>query len=183
MYEEFTEYGRLLFDQGLNNSHSGNMSVREKDYIYITRHGARLYNLTFNDIVKVHMQDDRWDEGASLETKVHRAIYRGCPAVKSIAHAHPPYGIVLSLDNDVIRPIDMEGAYYFSEIPVYACPQTIGSDEVAAHLPELLASYKVVLVRGHGAFAGGATLEEAAMYLSVLESACRISYLHRQLPR
>lgn len=181
MYEEFTEFGRLLFEQGLNNSHSGNMSAREHDAIYITRHGARLSRLTFDDIVKVNLNDELRDQGASVETKVHRAIYRTTPAIKAIAHAHPPYGIVLSLKNDVIHPIDDEGRYYLKEIPVYSCANTIASDEVAANLPALLSLHRAVLVRGHGAFAVGKTLEEATMYLSVLESVCRIVYLSGQM--
>jgi L-fuculose-phosphate aldolase len=183
MYEELMEYGRMLFELGLNNSHSGNMSGRENDYIYITRHGARLSHLTFHDIVKVHLKDKRWDEGASVETKVHRAVYQACPSLRAIAHAHPPHGIVLSLKNDIIKPVDMEGAYYLPDIPVFACPNAIGSDDVAANLPGLLATHRVVMVRGHGAFAGGKTLEEAVMYISVLESASRIIFLNSQLPQ
>jgi L-fuculose-phosphate aldolase len=174
MHEDFIKYGRMLFEQGLNNSHSGNMSRREEKWIYVTRHGARLGDLTAGDIVKVNLEDETRDKEASLEVKVHRAVYGACPRLQAIAHAHPPYGVVLSLKKKRIVPIDEEGRYYLPMIPVLCCRETIGSDEVAAGLPALLDSHKAALVRGHGAFAGAPTLEEAAMLVSVLESASRI---------
>jgi ribulose-5-phosphate 4-epimerase/fuculose-1-phosphate aldolase len=49
------------------------------------------------------------------------------------------------------------------------------------NLPRLIADHRAALVRGHGAFAGGKDLEEAAMLASVLESVSRIAYLHGQM--
>jgi len=180
MYEDFIKYGRLLFEEGLNNTHSGNMSRRYGDSIYITRHGARSGDLGFNDIVKVNLYDESRDEGASIEVKVHRAVYIANPKIQAIVHAHPPYAIVLSLSSEKIVPIDMEGAFYMKEIPVLTkCETTISSDCVAENLPGLLGVYNVAVVRGHGAFAAGSSIEEAAMRLSVLESASRIIYLNK----
>lgn len=182
MYDDFIKYGRLLFEEGLNNTHSGNMSRRQGDSIYITRHGARLGDLSFKDIVKVNLYDESRDEGASLEVKVHRAIYIANPRINSVVHAHPPYAIVLSLSSEKIIPIDMEGAFYMKEIPVLTkCEKTISSDCVAENLPSLIGVYGVAVVRGHGAFAGGVSIEEAAMRISVVESASRIIYLNKIL--
>ncbi len=178
MYEDFIKYGKILFEQGINNSHSGNISIRKGDSIYITRHGARLCDLSFQDIVKTNLYDTSRDEGASCEIKVHRAIYLAIPENKSIVHAHPPHAIALSLRVEKIKPIDMEGAFYMTEIPVLTkCDITISSECVAENLPQLLATYKTAVIRGHGAFALGKDIEEAAGRISVLESASKIIYL------
>jgi len=181
MYKDFAKYGRLLFEQGLNNSHSGNMSMRKDSSIYITRHGAQLCCLTPQNFVKVNLHDTKKDAPASVEVKVHRAVYLSCPGIQAIAHAHTPHGIVLSLNEGSITPIDEEGSYYLKEIPVLKCRKTIASDEVASKLPELLDKYKVAIVAGHGAFAGAKTIEEASMLLGVTESVCRIVYLNKLL--
>ena len=181
MNDDFRKFGRVLFDQGLNNSHSGNMSMRSGKNIYITRHGARLGDLGPGDIVKVNLEDASEDANASVEVNVHRAIYRLCENIRAIAHAHPPYGIALSLKQKMIRPVDSEGKYYLPSIPVYCCRETIASEEVALGLPALISKHKAALVRGHGAFAGGKTIEEAAMLVSVLESVCRLVFLNRQI--
>ncbi|MHB9155797.1 MAG: class II aldolase/adducin family protein [Endomicrobiales bacterium] len=181
MYRDFQEYGRLLFEQGLNNSHSGNMSARKGGVIYITRHGARLGSLSPRDIVAVNLNDAAKDRGASLEVTVHRAVYRACEEVDAVVHAHNPYAVALSLGGKDIRPVDSEGQYYLPQVPVLSCRKTISSCEVAEGLPPLISRYRAALVCKHGAFAGGKDIEEAALLVSVLESASKILYLSRSL--
>jgi L-fuculose-phosphate aldolase len=180
MFEEMIKFGRELFMLGINNSHSGNMSLRSHGVIYITKHGARLGDLTRMDIVAVNLNDDTRDNNASIETKVHRAVYLANPDVRAIVHSHPPNAIALSLSCEKIVPVDMEGSYYLPEIPVLTkCETTISSDCVAENLPSFFSRYKVVVVKGHGTFAVGKTLEEAYMYTSVSESASRIIVLDK----
>lgn len=56
MLELFSLFGRELFLQGVNSSHSGNMSVRVGDRIFITRRGSMLSNLTERDIIETGLQ-------------------------------------------------------------------------------------------------------------------------------
>jgi L-fuculose-phosphate aldolase len=140
-----------------------------------------LCDISVNDIVKENLNDNTKDKDASIEIKVHRAVYQACPNVHAIAHAHAPHAIVLSLNRDAIIPIDSEGLYYLPAIPVLIAEQTISSDEVAKRLPELLGKHKAVVVRGHGLFAAGKTIEEAAMYASVAENASKLVYLKELL--
>ncbi len=179
MYKEFKKFGRMLFDQGLNNSHSGNMSVRKGATIIITRHGAKLSDIEKNSLVTVNLNNTTKDKDASVEVIVHRAIYQTCPGVNAIVHAHNPHGIVLSLNQKEITPIDMEGSYYIDMIPVLECKVAIASCEVAQRLPALIQKHKVAMVKGHGVFAGGKTLEEATMLASVAESVSKIIYLDK----
>jgi L-fuculose-phosphate aldolase len=183
MFSDFAKYGRILFDQGLNNSHSGNMSFRQDFNIFITRHGARLCDITASDIVKVNLSDTNRDKEASVEVKVHRAVYLACPHIHAITHAHAPHAIVLSLNRSEIIPIDSEGLYYLPTIPVLSANETICSDEVASCLPELFKTHKSVMVQGHGVFSVGKTIEEASMYASVTENAAKLVYLKELLSK
>ena len=178
MIKDIVKFGKILYEQGLNHSHSGNISVRAGNEILIKKHGAMLGYLTENDIVTVNLNDDKKDNFASLEAKVHRAIYLNNPHVNAIAHGHTIYATVLSLHKEFITPIDSEGTLYLPRIPVISCNETIGSDEVAQKIPELVSKYKCVLVKGHGAFAGGRNLSEACLLLSVTESASKIIFLN-----
>ncbi|MHB8781791.1 MAG: aldolase, partial [Candidatus Geothermincolia bacterium] len=167
--------------QGVNSSHSGNMSVREGDRIHITRRGSMLGCLTQRDIVDTSLEgDDSHITLASTEIKIHRAIYQNTSAL-AIVHAHPPTAIALSLRRDAITPVDAEGIYYFKSIPVLRAQDTIGSSEVAAGLWRDLANYKAVMVAGHGSFAVGQMLEEAYQWTSSLEASCRMLLLHELL--
>ncbi|MCL5058480.1 MAG: aldolase [Actinobacteria bacterium] len=181
MLKIFQQIGRDLFQSGLNNSHSGNISVRFGDRIIITRRGSMLGHLQVGDLIETGL--DKNDSNitlASTEIRVHRAIYKGTPAL-AIVHAHPPHAISLSLAEDEIIPVDSEGSYLLHKIPVIHAEHTIGSEELEQSLPEMLKEYKAVMVRGHGSFAVGQLPEEAYQWTSSLEHSSRIIMLTRAL--
>jgi L-fuculose-phosphate aldolase len=49
-----------------------------------------------------------------------------------------------------------------------------GSQELADAVANALVSSKLVIARGHGTFAAGKTLDEAYLYTSLAEHACRV---------
>lgn len=173
--------GKLMHESGLVlSAHSGNISVRHGDRIFIKRRGSMLARLRAEDIIELPL--DTESSGtflASTEVKVHKEIYRHTSAL-AIVHAHSPYAIVESLYNNEVIPIDEEGAYYLKKIPVLAVKNAIGSDEVAEKLPEIIKNYPAAIVRGHGLFATGINLESAYGLATVVESVCRIRYLAKQ---
>ncbi|OPY58414.1 MAG: L-fuculose phosphate aldolase [Pelotomaculum sp. PtaU1.Bin035] len=181
MLKYFQEVGRDLFLTGLNNSHSGNLSVRKGDRVVITRRGAMLGRLEGKDLINISLEKkDSNISLASRESGVHRAIYKETSAL-AIVHAHPVHAIALSFLEDEIIPIDAEGAYLLHKIPVLSVGQPIGSRELEKKLPGLLKENRIVVVRGHGSFAAGQVLEEALQWTSSLENVCRIIYLTRTL--
>jgi L-fuculose-phosphate aldolase len=183
LLNNFQRIGRDLCLTGLNNSHSGNLSVRQGDRIIITRTGSMLGYLEENDLIETGLiTNDANTVLASMEIGVHRAVYRSTPAL-AVVHAHPVHAISISLLEEEIIPIDSEGAFLLDKIPVLRAKCTIGSPEVEEKLPFLLRKYKIAIVRGHGSFAAGHTLEEAYHWTSCLENVCRIIYLTRTLKR
>ena len=181
MLDEFQRIGRDLFLSGLVSSHGGNLSVRLGDRVLIKRRGAMLGRLGERDLIETGLYED--DSGialASTELLVHRAIYQATSAL-AVVHAHPPMAVALSLIEEEIIPIDSEGAYLLHRVPVVAAEHTAGSTEVARLIPQALKRYKIAVLRGHGSFAIGQTLEEAYQWTSSLEESSKIIYYARTL--
>ncbi len=181
LVEEFAGVGSILFAAGLNNSHSGNLSVRVGDNVIITRRGAMLAEITSQDLIAVGLEHD--DSGialASTEVNVHRSIYESTSAL-AIVHTHPRSAIALSLEGKDIIPVDVEGRYYFKRVPVLEVAQAIGSKELESELPELLKNFPIVIVKGHGAFAVGGNLEEGLQISHAMEWSCDIILRYRAL--
>jgi len=170
---EFKKIGKDLFLTQLVTSHGGNLSIRIEDEIIITRSGAMLGHLTENDLVRLPMNFKGSHKKASKELAVHLAIYRKTPA-KAVVHAHPPCGIALSLKKDLIKPLDAEGKFLLGEVDVIEVKKPIGSEELAEKVSESLKQSLLVMVKGHGSFARGETLEEAYHLTSVLETSAKI---------
>ena len=169
LYEEFRDIGRDIYVGGLTSSHGGNVSARVGDRIFIKRRGAQLGRLKPEDFVETNLySNDSGVTRASTELIVHRAIYLKTSAL-AVIHTHPRTAIALSLSRDEIIPIDNEGSYLLHKIPVVAVEFASGSKEMAETVADQLRGYKVIMLRGHGCFSTGQTLDEAFMWASVLE--------------
>ncbi len=177
----FQTTGFDLFVGGMNNSHSGNLSIRNNRTLVITRSGAMLHRLEYPDLIETLIDgNDSEAARASRELPVHRAIYRHTHA-QAIAHAHPPHLIALSMQAQTIEPVDAEGMYFFREgAPIIGVVNSIASDEVAEKIVPEFARFPIVIVRGHGAFAIGADLEECFHWISSLEHSAKIILLNNQ---
>jgi L-fuculose-phosphate aldolase len=174
IYEQFREIGRDMYLDRLVSSHGGNLSIRFGDRVIIKRRGAMLGRLKPHDLIETGLEKN--DSGvalASTELIVHRAIYQATPAL-AVVHAHPRTAIAFSLSRDEIVPVDNEGSYLLKKIPVVAVEMASGSREMARTVAEVLKEYKVVMLRGHGSFAIGQTLDEAFLWTSTLEECSQI---------
>ncbi|MDP4279610.1 MAG: aldolase [Dehalococcoides mccartyi] len=179
----FIQTGKLLFSRGLVSSHSGNLSQRQQDKLYITRTGSSLPLFAETDLILTGIDyDDQFTPLASSELPVHRAIYRRT-AAKAIVHAHPPYAAALSLLEAEIIPDCGEGLYCMGAIPVIGFGERVHPGGMAEEAARALENRKVIVVAGHGSFATGETIEEALKYTFALEEMCQVTYLARQLKR
>ena len=174
LYEQFRDVGRDIYVGQLTSSHGGNMSVRVGDKIFVKRRGAQLGRLKPIDFVETSLyKKDSGVMRASTELIVHREIYLQTSAL-AVVHSHPRTAIVLSMSRDAIVPIDNEGSYILHKVPVLAAKQASGSQEMADLVAGALKEYKIMMVRGHGSFARGETIEEAYCWTSALEEASDI---------
>lgn len=171
---EFERIGKRLFAEHLVGGNFGNISVREGDNgFYIKRSGAYLDGATEPVFVPL---SGEVPSVASSEYRVHREVYRKTPH-RAIVHAHPPVAVALSLVRDEIRPEDSEGIMFCPVIPVVS--GELGSQELADTVSDALVHSKLVIARGHGTFAAGTTLDEAYLYTSLAEHACRVLAIKR----
>ncbi len=175
IYEQFKEVGRDLYVQNMVSSHGGNLSMRVGDHVIIKRRGAQLGRLKMHDLVETGIEKN--DSGvalASTELLVHRTIYKTTPAL-AVVHCHPRTAIAFSLSREEFVPIDNEASYLLKKVPIIWEEFASGTPEMANDLAKMLQQYKIVILRGHGSFATGQTLDEAFFWSSVLEEACEIA--------
>ncbi len=181
MWQEIAKFGRKLVDQGLVGSHFGNISVRVGDYMYITRSGSMLDEITKDDVVRVSIyKPTSLDLIASSEVTAHREIYKNTSAL-AIIHDHSPFAVVESLlhkenGKDRITPIDSEGSYFLHDIPIVE--GGIGTEKLANNLAKALSERKAAVVYSHGVFARGSILEEAYVVASMVEHSCKMMYYY-----
>jgi L-fuculose-phosphate aldolase len=203
IHRRFRAVGAALMRVNANNTHSGNMSLRDPrdaDCFHVTASGSQCGDLSPQCIVSLRFSEPgRWDVRPSTEAGIHRRVL-GLSGVRACVHSHSIAGIALSLESPehprlcaspdspghaaaelVFQPVDLSGAASIGPVPVGVYAHPVGSAEMEERIPRYLECHPVTIVQGHGPFARGESLEECLHRLSVLDaSALLATALHRR---
>jgi len=180
--DELVQHYLWLRQYGLNDSHSGNASVRDEDsgMFWITPTGCCADLLSSGDLIQCQMEDGAIGKGASLDARLHLAVYQSNPQTRAVLHSHGPYSVAMTMDNEEFLPTDFEGQLYFSRVPVLTIPY----DQYVARSPrmvaEVLMDYPIVVVRGHGVYACADSLNLAYKWTCSLELSAKTAFIAHQ---
>ncbi|MFC2001934.1 aldolase [Chloroflexota bacterium] len=178
---QFKTVGRDLFARGLVSSHSGNLSIRQGDRIFVTRRGSMLNCLQECDLIETGVsRNNRATPLATVELAVHRAIYRETSAL-AVVHAHSPHATALSMIETEIVPGNAEGLAVVGTVPVVGWQMDVKPGGLADIIAQSLKEHRIIMVHGHGSFAIGQLLEEAYNFTTALEESCQILCLLKSL--
>jgi len=176
---------KILFSSGMNDSHSGNLSSREKDGIFITSRFAIPSQLKEQDMVLVDAEKAGETDGlASRDLPLHREIYKSTSA-KAVMHAHLPNTMALSVTENRILPQDSKGQALFPQgLQILKPRQGAGNDELARMIaPSLNQPFGAVVMKGYGALVWAGSIEEALEIMTALEMSSKIWLLTKLVPQ
>ena len=171
---DFLEVGRFLFDAGVVDYFSGNLSVKWKDKIFITRSGSPLPLLKPQDVLEVDLKKPLVGRPSS-EFIVHKEVYEKTDR-KAVAHAHPPgvVSLAFKLKGDYYEPIDNEGKLLLGKVPILRVEKPSASPELAAAVSKALKCTPCALVYSHGVFCASENLKKAAGLITALEFSAKV---------
>jgi len=195
IYPLMRDTGRAIMLTRGNNTHSGNLALRDpidRDVFHITASGSQLGALVPSDVVPVRFSRVSWGDGrASTESTIHRRIL-SIPGAEASIHAHYLSAISVSFDareaenfllyeGDVhgteefsFVPIDRTGAWILGTVPSGTYREPVGSKEMEARIPRYLAASPATLVKGHGPFVRGGSLGECLHLLGVVDASAML---------
>ncbi len=197
IYETFRKVGDAIRRVNGNNTHSGNLSVidpDDPDRFYATASGSQIGALIPRDVVPVRFSEVSWGDGrASTESNIHRRVL-SIPGVKACIHCHHILSTVMSFDSResqlflryqgddargnqefIFQPVDIHGASILGGVRAGTYEQPVGSIEMETRIPKYLADGPITLVKGHGPFTRGTSLEDCLRHLSVFESSATLA--------
>ncbi len=171
-------YYRWLRRYGLNDSHSGNASLRLGERLLITPTGACADTLRPAALVAGPVTGARPD-GASRDWALHQAVYRRHRHAAAILHSHCPHAVALTLAAGDFEPLDLEGRLYFPRVPTVDADGTRYLDTAPEPVAKALDAHGIAILRGHGVYAMGRDLDEAYRLTCSLEQSATIAWLAR----
>jgi methylthioribulose-1-phosphate dehydratase len=184
--DRLIELARTYVDRGWSPATSGNYSVRSgADSCLITASASDKSALAPADLLPVDL-DGQFDPTAgrrpSAETLLHLMLYRRDPAIGAVLHTHSPAGTVLSrlTAAAVVRLTGYELLKAFTGVDTHqtevVVPLIENDQDVARMAKEATARLDAVagrcygfLIRGHGLYAWGATITDAARHVDAFE--------------
>ena len=189
MVADFARMGRQLSRESLIKGTMGAISMLHPDepgMMISTRHSTMLSRLDERGIVGGRLGGNP-PRGAISEWKIHEvllasvALVTGGPA--ACIHMQGPYTTAASCEKDLIlvQPIDVLGREHIGKV-VIVDPDDDAQEEFLRQVAEALqqGGMRCVVVRGHGAYAVGANLDQAMANAAMLEHSMQILILARQ---
>ena len=177
--QDLIRHYHWLRQYGYNDSHSGNASIREQQNFWVTPTGACADLLTADQLIPCAV-DGELGGGASLDAGLHQLVYQKNPKANAILHSHGAYSVALTMDGNDFQPMDFEGQYYFSTIPVISIPYDRYLELAATAVSDALAEHPVVVVRGHGVYVQAESLNLAYKWTCSFELSAKTCFIARQ---
>ena len=182
------ETARKMAELGLVVGTAGNVSVRlepecGRELMAVTPSATSYENLTHDDIVVAdfEIEPQEGELPPSSESLLHVGIYRRRPDVHAVVHTHSVNSSVLAVSGIDLPPVIDEVVIYVGgavKVSRYGFP---GTPELADNVCEALGYNKAAFIANHGAVTVGKTLEEALSLCLLVERACQIYIMARNL--
>lgn len=180
-------WARSIFDRGLTNGSSGNISVRLSDgRLLVTPTGS---SMGFIDPVRISLIDPAGHlldgDPPTKEMPLHGAFYETRHGAGAVVHLHSCHSVVLSVlpDTDPDNAIPPITAYSVMKLGrVKLLPYFMPGDPAMGDAVRgLLGKRTAVLLANHGPVVCGKDLDAAVYAMEELEEAAKLTLLCRGL--
>lgn len=162
---------------GLVTWTGGNLSARDPHtgHIVIKPSGLLYGQMTRDDMVVVSMDGKvvEGERGPSSDTSSHLGIYRRRDDVTSIVHTHSTYATAWAATGKEIPCVLTAIADEFGGPVPCGAYARIGGDEIGDEVIRSIGSSPAILMKQHGVFTIGATIEAAVKAAVMVEDVAR----------
>ncbi len=186
--DDIVRFAKSLYDRGLTNGSTGNISVRLDDGgLLVTPTGSSMGFLDPNDIC--HLGPDGTHLAGKPPTKempLHSAFYDTRSQTGAVVHLHSSHATALSLLKDVdpdnvLPPVTPYAIMRMGKVKLlpFFLP---GDPAMGAAVRGLAGKRAAVLLANHGPVVAGKTLEAAVYAMEELEENAKLALLTRGMP-
>ncbi len=160
--KNIVKYCVKMLKDSLTTGTGGNISVKNRENIFITPSGIDYLELDFKDISVLDLNGNYLGNGKkpSSETAFHCAVYKKRPDVQAIVHTHSVYSTVLACMKKELPPIHYLVALSGDKVPVAEYGE-FGSVELSDNIISVLENYNAVFLANHGLVTMGESLLQA----------------------
>src|SRR4051812_49928299 len=166
---------RLVHHYGMDDLVYNHISARvpgEEGHFLINAYGMTYDEITASSLVKIDfdgkiVQDSGTGYGINhAGFVIHSAVHRGRPDVACVIHTHTPAGMAISAMKCGLLPLT-QNAMFFSGVGYHDYEGPAVDLDEQKRLGRDLGGHAAMFLRNHGLLAGGATIPEGFITLSL----------------
>lgn len=152
---------------------SGNASaIDEKTgYVVIKPSGVKYAELSPENMVIVDLEGNiiEGDLKPSVDTASHLYVYKNRKDVKGIIHTHSPYATSFAIRGEDLQIFTTTFAAQFGQTIKCSDFAVIGEEEIGKEIVDKIGTNTALLIRNHGVFTIGESVESALKSAVLLE--------------
>jgi ribulose-5-phosphate 4-epimerase/fuculose-1-phosphate aldolase len=165
------------------NTHMSARIPGEPEHFLINNYGEMFDEITASSLCKVHLDGTVLSEGGKFNNAgytIHSGVYMARPDANCVLHTHTRAGAGVSLIANGLRPISQDHLHVLDEVAYhsYGVPAT---KEECDELGKTVQHGSCVVLMNHGLLTFGETIHGAFMRLYMLERACELELIARQI--
>ena len=174
------EANKMLKDNNLVRWTSGNVSYRvpETNYVIIKPSGVHFDDLTPESMVFVNLEGEviEGNLNPSVDTASHLYVYKNRDDIFSIIHTHSPFATSFAIRGKGIPSYSTTAANIFREGVPCSGYASIGAEEIGKEIVGNIGESPAILLRNHGVFTVGTTIDKALKAAVILEEIAEYAY-------
>ena len=169
----------------LINTHMSARVPGEPNHFLINNYGEMFDEITASSLVKMDMEGNviGSSEGKfnAAGFTIHSGVYKARPDANCVLHTHTRAGAGVSLLKQGIRPISQDALHVYDDIVYHEYGVPASVEECEALGKSLANGGGCVVLLNHGLLTLGETIAGSVMRLYMLERACELELIARQL--
>jgi len=165
------------------NTHFSARVPGEPNAFLINRYGEMFDEITASSLIKMDMAGHVLGEPGPYNDAgftIHSGVYKARPDAHCVTHTHTRAGAGASLLADGLRPISQDVLHVYDELAYHPYGEPATEEECAA-LGQTCKKGSCVVLLNHGLLTFGPTIWGALQRLYMLERACELELLARQM--
>jgi ribulose-5-phosphate 4-epimerase/fuculose-1-phosphate aldolase len=179
LYHICNDFGWL---DGINTHMSARVPGEPNNFL-INRYGEMFDETTASSLIKMDMDGNVIGSSGKFNNAgftIHSGVYKARPDANCVLHTHTRAGAGVSLIERGLRPISQDALHVLDDLAYhdYGVPAT---EEECEALGRTCAQGSCVVLMNHGLLTLGQTIHGAMMRLYMLERACELELIARQM--
>jgi ribulose-5-phosphate 4-epimerase/fuculose-1-phosphate aldolase len=138
-----------------------------------------LDRMTREDLLLFDLDDTRMAKDSRFDGDLvlHRTLYQKRPDAMAVVHTHSPMVVTLSIAGIRLKAVENVGAIIFpSEVPLHDQYGPVTDIRQANEVADAMGPGNIIVLRGHGLIATGASIEETCMTALYAERCAGFQY-------